>query len=163
MNIELLDSKDHAAEDIKTSIRDIISSNQLLSMATADGEDPHINTAFYAFDEELNFYILTPPDTRHGQNLEENHSVAVDIHDSNQEWTDDKQGVQMFGKAERMENPSRALDLYIERFPKLEEFASTAEELEDLDSRFYRIEIEKIKVFDEPRFGSETWITVEVK
>ncbi len=143
--IELLDEVDWSRKEVKESIREIISENQLLSMATAKGEEPHINTAFYAFDDELNLYILTPPDTRHGENLGENNSVAVDVHDSHQEWTDDKQGLQVFGEAEKVESISKALRIYTDRYPKLGEFAEDRKELEELDSEFYVIKPQRIK------------------
>ncbi len=84
MELELLD-KGFDPDRVENSIREIVESNRLLSMSTMD-EEPHINTAFYTFDQELNLYILTPPDTEHGDNLEESSSIAVDIHDSHQEW-----------------------------------------------------------------------------
>ena len=163
MELRLLDEGNWSKEKVEESIREIISENQLLSMATAKGEEPHINTAFYAFDNRLNLYILTPPDTRHGENLEENNSVAVDVHDSHQEWTEDKQGLQIFGEAKQVENASKALEIYEDRYPELGEFAATTEELEELDSEFYVIKPERIKVFDEPRFGTETWINVRIE
>ncbi|MFB6213667.1 MAG: methyltransferase domain-containing protein [Candidatus Nanohaloarchaea archaeon] len=163
MDIELLDEGDWTREEVEESIREILSKNRLLSMATVKGEDPHINTCFYTFDDELNLYILTPPDTEHGENLENNDSVAVDVHDSHQEWTDDKQGLQIFGKAEKVEEVEKVLDLYLDRYSELGEFASNKEELEELDSIFYKIEPDQIKVFDEPRFGTETWINVEIR
>lgn len=163
MELEIQGKEDREIQRVKESIREIVSSNQLLSMATVNNEEPHINTAFYALDDNLNLYILTPPDTIHGQNIEENSSVAVDIHDSHQEWEYDKQGLQIFGTAERAEDVSRALELYNDRYPGLEEFASTPDELGELDSEFYVIKPERIKVFDEPQFGTETWIEVEVR
>lgn len=160
MDLELIDKGGWTEKEVKQSIREIISENQLLSMATIADEKPHINTCFYCFDEDLNLYILTPPDTLHGQNLEENDSIAVDIHDSHQEWTDDKQGLQIFGNAEKAEEVEKALELYLDRYSELGEFASNKEELAELDSIFYKIEPERIKVFDEPRFGTETWVNV---
>jgi uncharacterized protein YhbP (UPF0306 family) len=163
MKIKLLGKGDWSKKEVEESIREIVSENQLLSMATADGEEPHINTAFYAFDNRLNLYILTPPETKHGENLEENNSVAVDVHDSHQEWTDDKQGFQIFGKAKQVESPSKALELCKDRYSELGEFAANTEELKELDSEFYVVKPERIKVFDEPRFGTETCINVEIR
>ena len=41
--------------------------------------------------------------------------------------------------------------------------AEIQEALEELDSEFYVIKPERIKVFDEPRFGTETWINVRIE
>lgn len=161
MKLEITEG-DAEKDRVRNSIEDILSENKLLSMSTVENVDPHINTAFYAFDSEFNLYILTPPETKHGKNLEENSSIAVDIHDSRQNWTDDKQGLQLFGEAEIVDNPSKALELYTERFPGMENVASDLDELEKLDSSFYKITTERIKVFDEPRFGTETWITLKI-
>lgn len=161
MEIEVLDDG-FKHEKVEESIRDIIRSNKLLSMATTAGEEPHINTAFYAFDDQFRLYIWTPPETEHGKNLEENDSVAVDIHDSRQEFPDEKQGLQLFGSCRKAENREEVLEIYSERFPETREFASNVEELEELDSEFYIIEPSRIKIFDELRFGKETWVEVEV-
>lgn len=161
MEIELA-TGDWTEAEVEESIRDIIHSNRLLSMATVGDSEPHINTAFYCLDEELNIYILTPPDTIHGENLEEKDSVAVDIHDSHQKWADKKQGVQIFGAARKADEKDKALKLYSERFSEMENVASNVKELKELDSIFYRIEPERIKVFDEPKFGTETWIKAKI-
>ncbi|MFB6208954.1 MAG: pyridoxamine 5'-phosphate oxidase family protein [Candidatus Nanohaloarchaea archaeon] len=162
MKLEILEKENYEIDKVRKSIKDIISSNKLLSMSTVADDIPHINTCFYAFDEEMNLYILTPPETEHGKKLEQNDSVAVDIHDSNQEWTDEKQGLQIFGRCRKADDREKGLEIYSGRFPTLEEFASGVEELEDLNSDFYIIDPERIKVFDEPRFGKETWIEVEL-
>ncbi len=134
---------------VEESIRDIIKNSQLCSLATIDETDSkaHIATAFFAFDDSLNFYILTEPETEHCQHLEENDSIALSIYDSRQDWTDDKQGLQVFGTAERIPDgeASEALNLYLNRFPPLEEFASNTEDLQELDSSFYRVTPERTR------------------
>lgn len=163
MNLKLEDTGDWTEAELEECIREIMGSNRLLSMATVRGSEPHINTAFYCFDEELNIFILTPPNTVHGQNLEEKDSVAVDIHDSHQEWVDDKQGLQIFGSARKVDESDEALRLYTEMFSAMEDVASGVQELAQLDSIFYKFKPERIKVFDEPRFGTETWIKVKIR
>jgi uncharacterized protein YhbP (UPF0306 family) len=162
MSLKTLD-KDAETEQVKESIGEALSENKLLSMSTVNEEKPHINTAFYAFDNKFNLYILTPPETEHGENIDRNSLVAVDIHDSHQKWTDDKQGLQIFGKAKKAEKPSKALKLYKKRFSEMEEVASNTDELDQIDSVFYKIAPERIKIFDEPRFGTETWVNVRIE
>lgn len=155
----------HKADDAERSIRAIIERNELCSMATVrEHAEAHINTAFYAHDEDLRLYVLTPPDTQHGTNLAENPSVAVDIHDAGQEWTDEKRGLQLFGTAHRLTGRDRApaFERYRECFPALDQFASTVDDLDGLDSSFYRIVPDRIRLFDEPAFGTEVWIDVDV-
>lgn len=161
LDVRVEGDEEVSREEAMKSIEKIISRNKLLSMATVKENEPHINTAFYAY-EELNLYVLTPPETVHGKNLEQNNSVPVDIHDPRQEWTDEKKGLQIFGRAERCET-EKAFNTYIERFPKLQRFASTGQEVDELDSEFYKITPERIKIFDEPRFGKETWVNARIE
>lgn len=159
MEIEV--EEDVVVKEARESVENILKENKLLSMATASENKPHINTAFYAA-EGLKLYIFTPPETVHGQNLEENLGIAVDIHDSHQEWSDEKKGLQIFGTAEK-KNTEKALRTYSEKFPAMRELATELEELQQYDSELYMIRPEKIKIFDEPRFGKETWINVNVR
>jgi uncharacterized protein YhbP (UPF0306 family) len=152
--------KDIEEKKVRKSVEEILGQNKLLSMSTTSENQPHINTAFYAADE-LNLYIFTPPETTHSQNIAENPEVAVDIHDSHQNWADKKRGLQIFGEAEKADQ-QKALKTYKRRFPEMKELAEKKEELEQYDSEFYILKPEKIKIFDEPRFGKETWINAEV-
>lgn len=156
--------KEYSLEDTRESIIEIAGRNELLALATVSEDSKAFNaTAFYVFDQELNFYILTEPDTDHAQNLEENSSISLSIYDSNQEWSDEKKGLQVFGEAEELseeEMISEAFKLYTERFPGLKEFVSAPKDLSEIDSKFYVIRPERIKVFDESRFGKETWINL---
>ncbi len=168
MNLEI-DNENYSAMQIEGRIRELVEENELCSLATVqenNNRDPsaHIATAWYAYDDELRLYVLTPPDTDHAKNLEENDSIALTIFDSHQDWSAKKKGLQVFGTAEKIpdEDAEEALELYNQRFPGLEEHASTTEELQDLDSSFYVITPERIKLFDEPAFGNETWITAEL-
>lgn len=166
MKIELID-KQYDLQKVENAILDIVESNRLSSLATVTPDSKaHIATAFYVYDGELRFYILTPPETDHGRNLADNDSIALAIYDSHQQWTDNKQGLQIFGTAELVEEEDEveeALELYTERFPAVEQFASSPQEARGLESSFYRITPERIKLFDEPNFETETWINVKVE
>lgn len=163
MELKIKDDRDEDLKEMRKSISEILSRNLVLSMGTVDGEEPHINTAFYAFTDDIELFILTPPHTRHGQNLEENSSVAVDIHESDQHWTDKKQGLQISGTAVKADDVSRAFEVYSKRCPELENIASDVEELREIDAEFYRIEPEEIKIFDEERFEKDPWVKLEVR
>jgi uncharacterized protein YhbP (UPF0306 family) len=162
--MELRDKDKTSLKEAKESIREIAEQNELLSLATVSEKEKAFNaTAFYVFDDEFNFYILTEPDTDHCENLRENSSISLSIYDSNQGWSDDKRGLQVFGEAEHISDEdliSEALQLYLERFPDLKQWVSQPREMENIDSEFYIIKPERIKVFDEPRFGKETWMNL---
>ncbi|MFB6116279.1 MAG: pyridoxamine 5'-phosphate oxidase family protein [Candidatus Nanosalina sp.] len=161
--MELLDQPDFSVKEAEESIRDIADENKLLALVTvSEGQEAFNATAFYAFDDDLNFYILTEPNTDHCKNLRENSSISLSIYDSHQDWGDEKKGLQVFGKAEQVpeEEIPEVLELYLERFPELGEWVSEPGEMDSIDSQFYVIRPEKIKIFDEPRFGKETWVNV---
>jgi uncharacterized protein YhbP (UPF0306 family) len=161
--MKLLETENFSFEEAKESLEDICRRNELLALATVSENSEAFNaTAFFAFDGEFNFYILNEPDTDHGQNLEKNSSISLSIYDSRQEWSDDKRGLQVFGEAkiEDEEKVSEAFKIYTERFPGLKEYVSKPGELDKIDSEFYIVRPDRIKIFDEPRFGKETWLNL---
>lgn len=149
---------------VNQSIEDILEQNELCSIATVDRDRAHIATCFFSHEEDQ-IFILTEPDTEHCQHLRKNSSIAVSVYDSRQNWDQKKQGLQLFGKARQAEGEERerAFHSYSSRFPDLEEFAETVDQVANLDSHFYVIDIDRVKVFDEKRFGRETWIEAEVR
>ncbi len=165
--MKLLETENFSFEEAKASLEEICRRNELLALATVSENSKAFNaTAFFAFDGEFNFYILTEPDTDHGKNIEENSSISLSIYDSRQEWSDDKRGLQVFGEAEKLEDEekvSQAFKTYTERFPGLKEQVSEPEEMEYIDSEFYVVRPYRIKIFDEPRFGEETWLNLVFK
>jgi pyridoxamine 5'-phosphate oxidase-like protein len=56
----------------------------------------HINTAYFAWGDDLNCVWHSHPAAAHSQNLRANPSVAVAVYDSNQSWGNP---IQLFGKA----------------------------------------------------------------
>ena len=157
----------YSKERVKESIQEIMEKTELRSLSTVDERRPHIATAFFTFDEGFNLYIATDPETEHGQHLEENSSIAVSVYSTDQEQMDEKRGLQVFGTAEKLKpetNKGRdAHSIYLERFESWKEFAAEPEDLKDLDSDFYIIRPERIKVFDEEKFSKETWINIDIK
>ncbi len=70
-------------DEVRTSIEEICRKNELLALATiSEGSKVFNATAFYVYDEDFNFYILTEPDTDHCENLEKNSSISLSIYDS---------------------------------------------------------------------------------
>jgi uncharacterized protein len=56
-----------------------------LAVTESDG-NPCAAALFYAIDDELHFYVLTDPATRHGKAMLANSSVAGTIQLDRQEW-----------------------------------------------------------------------------
>lgn len=151
---------------IRESIHTILESNTLLSMATTSGGKPYIYTAYYCFNEKLHIYTLSDPGAYHSQNIANERQVAVAIYDSAQPWGSQKRGLQLFGVCEQLHGlgQTEALRLYIKRFTGLAKLVSTPQELVRgaIKSRFFRFCPNRIRIFDEPRFGNEIWVTVEL-
>ncbi|MFB6241313.1 MAG: pyridoxamine 5'-phosphate oxidase family protein [Candidatus Nanosalina sp.] len=161
--MEVFDEKEISPEEAEESIREIAEENELLALATVSEDSEAFNaTAFFVYDEDFKFYILTEPDTDHCENLRGNPSISLSIYDSRQDWGDEKQGLQVFGEAEQVseEKIPEVLNLYLERFPGLGEWVSEPDEMEKIDSKFYVVRPDRIKIFDEPKFGKETWVNV---
>ena len=157
---------DYPDEKLNKSIEKILSKTRLLSMATINEKESYINTAYFAFNNSLELFLLTPPSSKHSKNLEQNKSVAVTVFDSHQEWNKLKQGLQLFGECEKTTGNKFAegVRLYLERFPAFGELAKTPEELEkgELESRIYVIKTKWLKVFDEPTFGEDEFIKLKL-
>lgn len=161
LNLQFENSK-YNDESLNKSIQSILEHNGLLSMASINQGQSWINAAYYCIDENLNFYILSDPATEHAMNLKHNDSVALAIFDSCQKWDDDKKGLQIFGrchKAKLSELPT-AIRLYTERFASFGQFIKHPGDFAKsaLTSRFYKIETDSIKLFDETNFGEEEFI-----
>lgn len=152
-------------EKLNQSIYNILDTNRLLSLATVDSEQkPHINTAYFSFNDKLHLFLITDPATKHARNIETNNSVALTVFDSHLGFWTEMQGMQLFGKCYRtptMQIPT-ALGSFVKRFPVFTQLVKRPEDMFDksLTVRFFTIEIEKIKLFDEPNFGEEVFINL---
>ncbi len=153
---------------INKSLTEILDANTLLSMATIkDGKEPWINTVYYAYNEKLDFCLMTQSTTQHGINLKENTSVAVSIFDSHQNPTDKKRGLQIFGTWELATGLAleEGTNLYGDRFSGFKNYINKVKDWDTtpLKSRIYVIHTKTVKIFDEEIFGPETWLTVKAK
>lgn len=156
-------------EKINESISSILEANTLFSMATVSGEDKsYINTAYFAFGKSLNFYFLSAPTTQHCKNIAKNKSVALTIFNSNQnDPTELKRGLQIFGSS-RLAAGKELIEgfaVYSQRFSSILKYIKTPADFlkKIIQSRLYIIKPFLIKIFDEPIFGQEIWLSVKVK
>lgn len=150
-------------ELINKSLSEILEANTLLSMATVRGShEPWVNTVYFAYNEKLDFYFMTPNDTQHCNNLKSNNSVALSIFDSHQQPTEKKRGLQLFGNWELSlgETLVEGTKLYRQRFPWLSNYIKDVKDWETtaLHSRIYVAHVKQMKAFDEVLFGPEVWV-----
>lgn len=157
----------YSPDILMESVTSILGSNTLASLATASGADgmPCIATVFFSWTEDLKLYFLSDAKTVHGKNIIENPNVSVSVYDSTQEWASLKKGLQIYGTAVKtpVTEIPKTLASYAGRFSDLKKWVSAACDLNHLDSRFFTITSEHIKIFDEPEFGEEVWIETLVE
>ena len=75
--------------------------HKLMAVATY-GKHPWIATVYYTFDEKLNIYFLSSPNTLHAKSIVRNPKVAAAIADSDQDINKPKLGLQLYGNAEQI-------------------------------------------------------------
>jgi uncharacterized protein YhbP (UPF0306 family) len=160
----LLD-KPVSEEQVRRAVLDILEANPLCSMSTVTPDDrAHINTAYFCYSGELEFYFLSHPRSTHCQNVAANSSMAMAIFSSKQEWLGPDRGVQLFGTAIQAESTeaSKAEELYAKRFSAYRNWKSTG--LGELESeyRFYRFVALRLKVLDDVSLGDAVFVSATV-
>ena len=157
---------------IRTIVRDILSSNQLCSIATvAPRNRAHINTAFFAYSPNFEFYFLSDPDSLHCRNLLANPSLAMTIFDSRQRWQQAGRGLQLFGTCRRTHGQAarEAAKVYGSRFPAFGRWLSSSRAFERRQARllrayaFFRFLPTKVKILDEGRFGGAVFVIARIR
>ena len=158
----------YSVQDAEKSIKQILSSNTLFSMSSINKDNtPWINTAFYSFDENLNLYFLSDPNTIHTKNISDKKTVAVNIFDSHQKPEDEKKGLQLIGECHKINDEKEIFSAIKNYGKKYLSFGNLIKAVNDIaknkmKARFYKIEINYISIFDEEFFGEETWVEVRV-
>jgi len=162
------ENSDYSNDILNQSISDILNGNYLLSLATMKNkEEPWICSAYFAFDAELKFYILTSPKSEHILNIDKNPNISVAIANTTQDPDGTKRGLQLSGTCRPAKDieTQAAINIYTERFPWFRKYITKPTDFERsaLDTRFYVIEFRDIKIFDEVMFGEETWVNLVLK
>ncbi|HEV3469876.1 MAG TPA: pyridoxamine 5'-phosphate oxidase family protein [Pyrinomonadaceae bacterium] len=148
------------SERLYNSVVRILASNMLCSMATyGEKGRVHINTAFFCFSDDLDFYFLSNPASVHCQNISRSPQAAVAIFDSRQLWGTPHRGLQLFGNSALAggEGENEAHELYSIRFPAYAQFAERLSHL-----RFYSFTPTSVKILDEEEFGEEVFVVAEI-
>lgn len=105
-----------AKEDLKRFLNE----QKLMAIATSSKDKGMwIANVYYAIDKDFNFYFVSEPSTRHSQDIHENEDVAIAIARFAPDNLSDRIGVQLSGKAEKIENfidMGKALTIYTSKF-----------------------------------------------
>ena len=112
-------AKEVAAEQVRSVVLRILEDNVLCSVATVTPEGrAHVNTAYFCYSDELEFFFLSRPTAVHSLNVSRNTSMAMAVFSSSQQWVGPDRGIQLFGTCSEAEGPHavEAEELYRERF-----------------------------------------------
>ena len=109
--------------DLQSQLLAYLREHQVLTLATSDADgQPYAASLFYAVDDDLNFYVVSDPTTRHGAAMLRDGRVAVTVHRDRQKWQDAR-GVQFTGRCHRLTGTARAAGwaVYMKRFAFLQD------------------------------------------
>lgn len=88
------------AEEWIQFVREKLDASQFVSLATLGAEGPWVCPLYFAYDKQLNLYVLSQPATSlHMQHIANNAAVACAVYDSRQSTSGKVAGVQIKGAA----------------------------------------------------------------
>jgi uncharacterized protein YhbP (UPF0306 family) len=142
----------------KRIILEFLQQHKLMFVAT-QGEHPWIASVFYTFDNDLNLYFLSNPETLHSKHIVKNKEVAVAIADSHQQLNDLKKGVQIYGHVKQISDLHKmkhAIDLWKNSLGYNGSEISYENIINKvIKGRMYKIQPKKIKFFNQELFDVE--------
>ena len=142
----------------KKLLHDFLKKHKLMFIAT-QGNHPWIAAVYYTFDNDLNLYFLSSPETLHVKQIEKNPEVAVAISDSNQKLTDLKKGLQIYGKVKQISDLNKikhAVNLWKKSLGyKGSEISYENMINKVIKGRMFKITPKKIKFFNQELFDVE--------
>jgi hypothetical protein len=144
-----------SAARITRLVHELLDASSLCAIATASPEaTAHVNTAYFAWNTELDAVWISDPGATHSRNLRRRPTCSIAVYDSRQSWGGPDRGIQLFGSAG--EAPAAVLEearrMYSDRFPEYSTDDVTG-------YRFYRFRTRRLKVFDERALGPGTFVT----
>jgi uncharacterized protein YhbP (UPF0306 family) len=147
-----------AAARMAEAAQRLLDASTLCAIATvaADG-GAYINTAYFAWSEELDLVWLSEPRAQHSRNVRADGKVAIAVYDSNQSWSKPDRGIQLFGTAWEADGATAvaAETVYATRFPDYGQA--------DLGAyRFYTFHPSRLKLFDERELGAGRFVLARV-
>lgn len=134
-------------------IKDFLKDDNKQMVIATYGEHPWIATVYFSFDQDLNLYFLSDPDTIHCQHIMNNPNVAVAIAKSPQNPSSKKKGLQIFGIAEQLVEVSQikhALDLWRSTLGVTsDKYTYEGMIKNEISGRMFKVVPKKIKFFNE--------------
>ncbi len=159
-----LDDRPPAAARLVAAVRRILGASPLCAISTTsrDGR-AHVNTAYFAWTDDLGLTFLSHPSSLHCRNLRSRPSMAIAVFESKQQWGGRDRGLQLFGTCRETRGGASAAaeEVYGRRFKAYWDWkADSPEEVSEL--RFYQFTTRRLKLFDERSFPRTPWTTMSV-
>ena len=144
-------SRRFSAEVLERVARRLMNASPLCSLATVSPRGrAHINHMYFAWNDRLDVFWISDPDSIHSRNLARNRSAAVTIYASSQVWGKPDRGIQLFGTAGVVRGREGAA-VYGRRFRDFDADSN--------DLPYYRFRPQSVKLFDERSLAPGTLVT----
>lgn len=135
-------------EKDRKEIKNYLEDYKLMALGTYF-KNPWSAWVYYLFDDDLNFYFVSNPKTRHCKNIAKNPNVSVAVADIAQESSENKIGFQACGIAKPV-NSAIELKNIIKAWNNRGFVPITYKIfVKAWKSRFYKIKLTEIQMFDE--------------
>jgi len=163
--------KRYSDRRVRESTFRILRESPLCSMSTVTKRGrTHINTAYFCYSRDLEFFFLSDPGSLHCRNIQANPSMAMTVFRTSQEWGKPNRGLQLFGSCRETtgRQATRAARLYGKQFGLYAKWmAGTTQEEQRLAAqlrtyRVYRFVPSWIKILDEAEFGGGVFVRASV-
>lgn len=147
----------------KEALLTYLKSQNLMALATINGDGVSNCVVYFAVDKEFNLYFISEPDSEHCMNIASNPRVACSIAQTNQKVGDKKIGVQIKGTVQDVHGIDRLdaiIDLWNSTNPGIESVISINNfRNKILKSHAYKIQPTEFKFFNEELYGEEGFET----
>jgi uncharacterized protein YhbP (UPF0306 family) len=135
-------------DKLKQYILDYLEQNRVMTLATCMDDIPWAASVMYAYDDDLNLYFISKPETRKTQNLLSNPKVSATINQF-QKTPGKILGIQLEGTARKLDKTKNVqeLELFKKRFDWAKDFLD--------DHELFQIAPKKIYYLDDEKFGPQ--------
>lgn len=144
-------------EDNKELLK-YLKSQRLMTLATSVNNKSWVCSVYYVIDSELNLYFVSPPESKHCQDILKNKAVACAIADSHTPNSAKKVGVQLTGIASQVrgwEKTKVLLKMWHKAAPGAEDVINTANmKNKVVSSRVYKVRPNLIKFFNQNLYSN---------
>lgn len=153
-------------ERVEQSVNRVLEETSLCAWSTVTGDGKaHVNIGYFAYSDQLEFFLLSHPSSVHCRNVEANSSMAVAVFASTQRWTDPGRGIQFFGTCAQAAgaDAARAELVYGQRFSAFAAWKAAIKPANaEYGYRLYRFVAERLKVLDESEFGQAIFVEADI-